>query len=360
MNFFSIGMSGFIRCTPGAVLMAVLSSNLFLAVISFFLRFVHTVKDSKFRILYIFPAVILVRCLLPFEFFFSKTIVFPDRISGFFQIFLKPLFQIGDVSINGSMLILAVWFLGSVIKGVKIFRSAYIGIKYVKRYTSDVTDEEPYKSLMDRICGEWERPNRFRVYKVDALSFPALQGIFKPYLLLPAELKLIEKDLYYILKYHAAHYFQYSLWIKFFMNLMEILFWWNPILYIIRRQVWFLLDIQADENVAKGEKKTVCNYIDSRMRVLRFASKDDHAAGMLKTYVKELESRFLLMLRKSEEKKFFPGYLVLAVLGIVIMILSYRFIPLTNLTSEQVATVQEDEQEVDAEEDFGISDNNME
>ena len=152
-----------------------------------------------------------------------------------------------------------------------------------------------------------------------------------------------------------VHYFQRSLLIKFALNILEIFFWWNPAVYLVKRQVGFLLDIQADETVTKGQKQVVCDYLNSRMRILRFASKEQQNKAErinLSVYNAELDNRFRLMMRNQEKKKLIPQYLVLATLALGIILLSYRFIPMVDRHMAEVETVWAENEEQSDEDDI--------
>ena len=77
-----------------------------------------------------------------------------------------------------------------------------------------------------------------------------IYGLQSPYILLPKELFLNEKELYYVLCHEASHFFQHDLWLKLFSQILQAVFWWNPFSFLLKRQISLMLEMRTDRFIS--------------------------------------------------------------------------------------------------------------
>lgn len=88
---------------------------------------------------------------------------------------------------------------------------------------------------------------------------PFICGIFKPVIVLPMyDIPYHELDL--IIKHELTHYKKKDLWIKRAMLLAKVLHWYNPLIYILQKEINKWSEISCDEdvviNMSHVERKT--------------------------------------------------------------------------------------------------------
>ena len=140
-------------------------------------------------------------------------------------------------------------------------------------------------------------------------------------------------NLYYVLSHEASHYFHHDLFVKFGINLLCIIYWWNPAVYLFRKQAVLLLEMQVDDKVIGGSKDNALAYLDCLVKVKELTFKKEEQQMMpanaslsfLKGERTELERRFGLIVDSGRSRKKWINILLTAlILGIYF--LSYQFI----------------------------------
>lgn len=109
----------------------------------------------------------------------------------------------------------------------------------------------------------------FKIIKTNLVSVPLLIGFNMPIIILP-EIVLSKEELYYILRHEATHYYNHDIWIKMFIELICILYWWNPLIYILKREIDKLIEIRVDIAVTQtfNELERI-NYLDCLLKIAK-------------------------------------------------------------------------------------------
>lgn len=100
-------------------------------------------------------------------------------------------------------------------------------------------------------------PDSLMVYESVYAPTPMITGIFKPVVILPA-LSLSEEEISLILRHELQHYKYRDILLKVCVELCCILYWWNPVVHMLKQRLLLLLEIRADSEVygelGKAEK----------------------------------------------------------------------------------------------------------
>ncbi len=91
-------------------------------------------------------------------------------------------------------------------------------------------------------------PKKIRVYESMAVSVPMLTGILHPVVLLP-KIPLTWEETSLILNHELQHYRYKDIFTKICLELFLILYWWNPVMHMIKKKMLLLLEIRADLGV---------------------------------------------------------------------------------------------------------------
>lgn len=169
------------------------------------------------------------RLLIPFEFPFQYTIAEKLVLPSVFTILYFPIFKFHTYYLYIHHIFLLVWLLGAMIIGI---RTIFIYVKFKKALQTNLESDNTFiKDIITSLEKPYGKISNFSVIKSDLITAPLLFGIFKPYIVLP-NIELSERDLYYILKHEITHYYYHDLWIKCFVEVIAIIYWWNPLIYI--------------------------------------------------------------------------------------------------------------------------------
>lgn len=84
-----------------------------------------------------------------------------------------------------------------------------------------------------------------------AVDSPMVIGLFRPCLLLPGE-EFPEQDLSFILRHELTHYRRRDLWYKLGLLAANALHWFNPLVWLLRREAERDLELTCDDAVVAG------------------------------------------------------------------------------------------------------------
>ena len=85
------------------------------------------------------------------------------------------------------------------------------------------------------------------VYRSDLVPSPMVIG-FKKAIFLP-ETEFDHKELVNILEHELTHLRNKDIYIKNLINLLTIIYWWFPPIYVLQRQIDLFLEIRVDNKV---------------------------------------------------------------------------------------------------------------
>lgn len=122
----------------------------------------------------------------------------------------------------------------------------------LKKSLQHITDTD----MKRRIAGwQKERMGKIRLitYQSTAVSSPMIVGIFRPKLILPAKKESwSEIELEFIVSHELCHYQKRDLWLKLLMMTAWCVNWFNPLVYLLKKQFYFELELACDGDVLSG------------------------------------------------------------------------------------------------------------
>lgn len=143
-----------------------------------------------------------------------------------------------------------------------------------------------------------------QVILTNKVCCPAVFGIFRPVLLMPADkLKhLTRQDAEHILLHELAHIKRGDLFIHAVYMSLQIAYWFNPLLWLIRRQLQNLRELCCDATVAKILREKTFRYRETLLETARqlLAEPVDPGLGLLGLFE---NSNWLVERLKWLEKK---------------------------------------------------------
>lgn len=269
-------------------------------------------------ILYIFCTV---RMLFPIEFpSHQKVICDPYLYSFLMNLYAKS----EDIHKKIVMaIIIAIWIIGIIVAVVRKMREW----NRVKGYPSE--GDGVAEGILKKIDPECPIKIEYNL----AIAEPFIKGLRHPVIYLP-EKECNEKELEFILMHEYLHWKRKDLWKKFVINIIGIIFWWNPLAYLLCKDLDQIIELNCDNAMSKrySEMDTLY-YLDTLTYMAggRRANFDEVSSDTL-GFVKELEVRPLkqrfhyVMFKKDDKKIQRKMNLFILCVSVVWFMASYYFI----------------------------------
>lgn len=255
------------KITLFSLFMSVMWSSALILVIHFVRKkplFIRKFGAKNLLLLYLFS---IVRMMIPYEFSFAR--VLPAE--GIFYDFRESV----EVNKAGAVqpwlvtVLAAVWFMVS----------AVLILKFICQYTKavrkiladDICEEEQCVRIFRQILNESENEMGIAVRRSGHVRIPMGIGIFQKTILLPQE-DYDDSQLYYILRHEYTHFKNRDLLIKIFVHIFCCVYWWNPVVYLMKKDLAQILEIKCDIDVTDSMKDSdKVKYLTTIVSVLKNA-----------------------------------------------------------------------------------------
>ena len=278
-----------------------------------------------------------IRLLFPIQFPFAINVVLPDKLSQIVaQRIRHSLFMIGSLKISPWRIFEFIWVFISIVLLIKFIADQMVFRRTIILYGKDITYDERYSKILGEVCGD--RPNRFRIIEIPGFEVPVLNGIFSPCILMPEDLKLSDVDLRYLLSHEVAHHFHRDIITKIGINLLAIVYWWNPASYMLKGQLNAILEMRIDSYVTGNISDEIAGYLNCLIHIAEYTDSCSEKRfkipkgaiellnpKRIEKIFNNLKNRFYMM---SEDPKPYAKVLHITVLivTVALYILSYCFI----------------------------------
>lgn len=230
------------------VLNITLLSGMIIALLHCFLHKTRIILFNNLNLVAALMVVILLRLLLPFELPTQRNIYITHIFPKFYVALYQPRFTFIGREWDIMSLLIALTIAGSIYFFIKLI-SAYFNtqkkVKKLKAYDNPVINE-----VVASINKTYRKPVQFQIKISTQADTPFIFGLFKPCIVLP-ELDLSPKYWEYILTHEISHYYRKDLWIRFLCELLHIIYWWNPFIIILRKQIIEIQEFRSDASVIK-------------------------------------------------------------------------------------------------------------
>ncbi len=307
-----------IHLSFSTVLMTILMSNLMLAVIVVCFRKEKLMVGIGYKLIAVLCIVTLVRLLLPLELPFTKTFAYPKILSWVMTFILHPYGSFLGIKLCLWTVFCVVWLVKAVILWAEYFREHKILRYFVTTYGKDVTDQEPYASMLRDLCSEKQR-QRIRIMTTGGVGSPLILGLYRPIILLPANVNVSNDDTYFAIKHEIYHYAHHDLWIKAAAKCLTIAYWWNPFCRQLNNRIGTLMEMRIDENIMQKDPDEAIRYLVSLHHHATGMDDgpkdDDHSAALCSRERSSLYQRLRMMDHQGEKRN------ILMCIGMLILIM---------------------------------------
>jgi beta-lactamase regulating signal transducer with metallopeptidase domain/protocatechuate 3,4-dioxygenase beta subunit len=165
---------------------------------------------------------------------------------------------------------------------------------------------------------------------------PAVFGVFRPVLLIPSDKfdNISEQDAENIFLHELAHIKRGDLLVHAFYMCLQIAYWFNPLLWLIRKHIQNLRELCCDATVARILRERTATYRQTLLETARklIAEPADPGMGLLGLF--ENSGRLIDRLRWLEKKSWKYRPLRIATVFILICLMSACVLPMAKFKPE--------------------------
>jgi len=190
-----------------------------------------------------------------------------------------------SVSVIWQVYAMMIWLLGTLILGIWLFlRLHSVAGRHAYRAAAASLPQSFYNHLAD--CGMRLGLRRIpQIAVTKRLTSPAVFGVFRPVLLVPKGYlsKLSRRDTEHMLLHELAHIKRGDLVMHGLYMLLQIVYWYNPLLWLVRQQVHHLRELSCDGTVAELLRERTLAYRQTLLETARrlLATSAEPGLGLL-------------------------------------------------------------------------------
>ena len=287
---------------------------------------------SGVLILYIFC---IIRLLIPIELPWTKELWGGEIYNRVYDVVRYEVVS----GINIYQMFGMIWMAGALFFFIKLT------IRYIKLTKMldriPVKKDERAESVLTTVLKDKEK--RPEIMKTSAVQIPCCVGVFHKRILIPAK-EYSDEELHYIILHEYTHLKNNDVLTKLLINSICAVYWWNPLVYLLRKDMQQSLEIRCDGLVSKKmDSISRSNYL----AVMLAEFKDNCHADEFKKYhssvmplfeehSEKLIERFQLVSDRKNATSI-KGNFVATAITICLLMASYSFV----LQSQYVCPIEE-------------------
>ncbi len=210
----------------------------------------------------------------------------------------------GAVKPSRHVYLMLVWLLGTLVLATWLV----VKLRQLRGPHREKTEEAALPPWFGKLLADTAKKlNLRRVPEVafsETVVCPAVFGIFRPILLLPKGniTGFSRKDTEHILLHELAHIKRGDLWVHSVYMVLQVVYWFNPLLWFVRRQLRHLRELCCDATVGRILQEKTADYRQTILEnARRFLAKTvEPGMGLLGLF--EDSNRLLIRLKWLEKK----------------------------------------------------------
>lgn len=248
-----------------------------------------------------------------------------------------------SVSLSFVKVLFAVWMLGVIIRSVWILYSYWrFKGELRKSYLLVPKKCNAQQLLLQNMTLMHLSKDIKIVYSKYNIS-PVLIGLLKPTIILP-KYSIPNDELDMIIKHELTHFKKNDLWIKALMLIATILHWYNPLVYLLQKEIHVWSELSCDEDIvmkmSHTERKKYGETILNMIERANQQSKPYFLGAFFSTQQIDLKRRLVTMLNVKKMSKTVivlssVGLLTLGGIGIAGSVLAKERAPVVSAINNQ-------------------------
>lgn len=312
-------------------LMSVLFSTVFILMIHLLRKRPFFLRSFGVHTLLIMYGLCLFRMVFVIELPFTVPVGLKGAFSKTYALLREVRVPVGGSGIGFIDILLGVWIIGALTVLIRLIWREYT----VRKGLSSLRGNKSYAAerVLEKVMELSSRKLPVRVCVCPDIDTPMGLGIFQRWIYLPDE-EYTEKELFYIMTHEYTHFCNRDGAVKLLTILFQCVFWWNPAVYLLKKDVGQILEIKCDVTVTQDfTKDERMEYLFAILRVLKDrpqtpidSSSPLMATGLVsRTDYEEVRERFDLITRATK-KVGVQCQVAFIGLAVLLIVLSYAFV----------------------------------
>lgn len=181
----------------------------------------------------------------------------PAAIGGLSQQLSNEMIRVATLSPLAKVVALlpTLWLVGFVLKGLYCL---HCNIQFAMRLRRQRVFVSETKAETNKTNGGTFRlSTQIRVYSLAGIQSPFVHGLLHPAIYLPSA-QISAPDIDFMLQHEAAHIRQFHLWIKAAAEVVSLAHWFNPMVYVLKKEIDLACEISCDKAVTKQMDTAQC------------------------------------------------------------------------------------------------------
>ncbi len=224
-----------------------------------------------------------------------------------------------------------IWLAGIMVLSVWLIRRL-TGLR--REYLNASTQQLPerFDELLAAVAGKLNLKTLPQVILTNKVCCPAVFGILRPVLLMPARkfTTMSRQDTEHILLHELAHIKRGDLWVHAIHMILQILYWFNPLIWLARKPLQNLRELCCDATVAKLLKEKTYHYRETLLETARqlLTEPVDPGLGLLGLF--ENSNWLVTRLQWLEKKTWKNRGLRIATIILLVALMTTCVLPMAN------------------------------
>lgn len=197
-------------------------------------------------------------------------------------------------------------------------------------FRDEKTEDTELNNILDEICTDKEKRN-IKIVQTAAVEVPCCIGIFEKRILIPDK-KYSREELHYIILHEYTHLDNKDILTIQLINILCIVFWWNPFVYILKGDMYQSIEIRCDQTVTKKLKSAERgNYLAVILKEYKASVQEKEfrkpagAMPLFEDHSDHLIERFRLV-AEGKQSSSRIGRILVPVIAVALLVLSYSFV----------------------------------
>ena len=228
------------------ILMAFLTSTVLFSLSCIFFSSSKRILNVGYKTIAFISFLSILRLVVPIDFDFTAILPMNELAKQISFFICQHRIAFFSIRLSIWDILLVIWLIGILFQLILYWRQYKQIDRIVIQTGKNVSYHSNYMKAFQSIQISYGISQQLPVYEIPMLSSPMLFSIRNPRILLPAENNYSDDDLHFIFRHEMTHFLHHDLLYKFFFQLLFIVYWWNPLKYILKRQVNNLLEINVD------------------------------------------------------------------------------------------------------------------
>lgn len=224
------------------------------------------------------------------------------------------------------------WVLGMVVAVCKHFANCLMFKKW--QATLEPVENPIVYEALEVVLEKFGKYAKVKLLTADSIRVPMISGFFKPVIYLP-KMDFTQEELEHILTHELTHYFNKDVWIKLGIWINCIVFWFNPLVYILKKNTSEILELACDNRVTKNvTNKEKVAYLKTILRVVEENASKDCKQNQVTTVSalfddsseSLIEERFRIVLDDNAKELGRKGKILTSSIMIMLFLASYSIV----------------------------------